>query len=417
MIFENPFLSQSFKSIWLKHFNSNNDSIKSFDCISNVEFLKHNNWPIHVNVGETLTKGMDYALALNNKSCLNGETLLIYDVPTYFNVNSSNLGPNIGLLKSKQYPGFLIETGNYSSLDDYMQHNFSKSSRNKNRKYKRRLETAFNIKYKMWCGEITKSEHDSIFKHFKRLLIKRFDDKQITNDVLGSEKWAFYHDVSYSLILEKKASLFVIYDNDQPIGVTLCFFSEDILFDAVTVFDIDYFKFHLGAVTIMKLIEWCIDNGIKTFDFSKGYYEYKTRWCTKTYDFEYHIFYDTSSLKSKFIAKWVKHFYDVKQKLRDKKLNDRLHKVTYRIKHKEQKEESEKAKYSFIDCEDVKALGKFIAIDYEKSENQALRLMLFEYLYLYEENYNDLKIFKYQDQNKKYLITGSKTSVIASIND
>ena len=63
-------------------------------------------------------------------------------------------------------------------------------------------------------------------------------------------------------------------------------FSEDTLFDAITVFDIDYSKFHLGSITIMKLIEWCIENEIKILDFSKGYFEYKRRWCTKIYDFE-----------------------------------------------------------------------------------------------------------------------------------
>ena len=279
---QNPFLSDSFKSIWLKHFTSRNTSVKTFKYISDLQFVKHKKWPLYINVGETLTKGIDYSLKPDEDSDLKNDTLLIYDVPTYFNIDTPKLGSQVKLLKSRQYPGFLIETGLYKSLSEYMSANFSKNSRNKNNKYKRRLEASFNISYKMFFGEITKDEYDFIFEEFKLLLEKRFAEKQVSNNNLNSEEWNFYYEVAYTLILEKKASIYVIYDNNQPIGVTLSYFSEDTLFDAITVFDIDYFKFHLGSVTIMKLIEWCVENHIKILDFSKGYFEYKRRWCTKS---------------------------------------------------------------------------------------------------------------------------------------
>lgn len=412
---QNPFLTNSFKSIWLKHYGAKNASITAFNYFSELEFVKHENWSIYFNVGETHTKGLGYTINSKEGGQLKNKTLLIYDVPTYFKVDTTQLGGKIKHLKSKQYPGFLIETGKYNSLNDYMLENFSKNSRNKNKKYKRRLEDSFNITYKMFFGDISKTEYDFIFTEFKRLLEKRFTEKQITNNNLDRKEWAFYYDIAYPLILEKKASLYVIYDKCKPIGVTLSYFSEDTLFDAITVFDIDYFKFHLGSVTIMKLIEWCIDNDMIILDFSKGYFEYKTRWCTETYDFEYHIFYDSTSLKSKMLASSIKRIYDFKHRLREKNLNEKFHEFTYKLKHREKKE-TEKATYNFteVDLSQINEIG--LSINFELPENKAIKMMIFEFLYLYLEKYNNIQLFKLNNTTNSYLIKGKQKSFVVKIN-
>ncbi len=166
---QNPFLSDSFKSIWLKHFTKKNTSVKAFKYITDLEFVKHKKWPVYINVGETLTKGLGYTISPTEDSELKNETLLIYDVSSYFNVDTTKLGGQIAVLKSKQYPGFLIETYKFKSLSEYLSFNFNKNSRNKNKKYKRRLETSFNISYKMFFGEIAKEEYDFIFTEFIKI--------------------------------------------------------------------------------------------------------------------------------------------------------------------------------------------------------------------------------------------------------
>lgn len=412
---KNPFLSESFKTVWLKHFAGDNTSVKTFKFISDVQFVKHKTWSVFTNVGEALTKGIGYTIQPHESSDLERETLLIFDVPTYFNIDTSNLNDSIKVLKSKQYPGFLIETGKFKSLSDYLSANFSKNSRNKNNKYKRRLEDSFNISYKMFFGDISKEECDFIFNEFKLLLEKRFSDKQITNNNLNPEEWQFYNEVAFKLISEKKASLYVIYDNNQPIGVTFSYFSEDTLFDAITVFDIDYSKFHLGSVTIMKLIEWCIENNIKILDFSKGYFDYKTRWCTKSYDFEYHIYYDSKSLKSKLLATSIKRFYDFKQGLREKELNEKWHKLTYMLKKKEASK-TPKLSYNFTEANASNRPINGKAINYNLAENRDLRLMIFEFLYLHQENNATIELFQIKDEDNSYLIKGQNKSFNAEIN-
>lgn len=91
------------------------------------------------------------------------------------------------------------------------------------------------------------------------------------------------------MILEKKASLFIIYDGEKPIGIMLNFMSNNILFGTMSVFDIAYAKYNVGSVNIMKLIEWCLNNHIKFLDFSKGHFDDKVRWTNVAYYFEYYI--------------------------------------------------------------------------------------------------------------------------------
>ena len=119
-----------------------------------------------------------------------------------------------------------------------------------------------------------------------------------------------------------------------PIQLQLHFnyFSENILFHAITVFDIDYSKFHLGKIAMTNLFSWCFENRIQYFDFSKGYFEYKTHWMNKKYDFEYHLYFDKTSIRSKFIGFTIKNYFELKQYLREKELNKKLHLLTYRFK-------------------------------------------------------------------------------------
>ena len=393
MVKNNPFLSDTYTSIWAKHFDQGEEPIR-FDFLKDVGFYKHASLPLYTNYGKTLTKGMDYNITPELARDYKKKVFLIYDVPAYFNRDTTIASDHpLKIHYSKQYPGFAIELGKYNNLNEYMLSTFSKSSRYKLNKYKKRFEACFDVSYKVYCGEITKVQYDFIFESFKNLLIKRFDDKQITNNNLNPEEWEFYYDVAYPLILEKKASLFVIYDGDNPIGVTLNYHSDAVLFDAITVFDIDYGKFHLGSVTIMKLIEYCISEKIEIFDFSKGYFDYKTRWSNKTYDFNYHILYDSASLTAKTLAFAIKSFFDFKQKLRDKNVNERLHKLTYKLKNRKTEVVTSEARYKFEDISSEPLPAGLTEIDLNLSENHKIKTQAFEFLYLNNECFKNLKAF------------------------
>ncbi|MGB6152443.1 MAG: GNAT family N-acetyltransferase, partial [Pricia sp.] len=358
------------------------------------------------------TKGIDYTLNPENTEDFKNKTFLIYDVPGYFEVNTQT-NASLGLYRSRQYPGFLIDLEPFKDLNGYLATSFSKSSRYKLKKYKKRFEASFDVRYVMYRGEMARDTYDTVFDCFRQLLEKRFDDKQVTNNNLDPKEWQFYYEVTYPMLLKGEASLFVIYNDSTPIGVTLNFFSEDILFDAITVFDIDYAKFHLGSITIMALLEWCLANDLKTFDFSKGFFDYKTRWSTQTYDFEYHIYYDTKSIQAKAIALFLKKFFDLKQQLRQKNINEKIHRLTYRFKNKAAKPVENKS-YTFTEItKDVK-LDTATPLAPENPENQDLRLLLFEYLYLNEGRYSDIKAYAVPGTPNNFYLIGKTKKVLAS---
>ncbi|MFC4096189.1 GNAT family N-acetyltransferase [Euzebyella saccharophila] len=412
MVENNPFLSKEFSGVWMKHFGESQE-IEAPNFINPVKFIKHAKLPVKQNIGSTLTKGIGYQKSKPEKMEING-TYLLYDIPSYFN-NETAESKKIGFLSTKQYPGYLIELTAFANYQEYLQKTFSKSSRYKLNKYKKRLEECFDIRYQMIWGTVEIEAYEKIFDTFKNLLEKRFDDKEVYNNNLDPKEWNFYKEVVYPLLLEKKAGLFVIYDEENPIGITLNYFSDTIIFDAITVFDIDYAKFHLGSVTIMKILEWGWEHHFKIFDFSKGHYEYKTRWATQKYDFEYHIYYDRDSIKSKMTANCIKQFYELKQQLRDRKLNERLHKLTYLLK-KNKKEKEKTLDYSFSNLESEIIPDHLEELNPKKLVNKHLKTIAFDFLYLNNECMKNLRIYKSDQKEIDYLLIGNQRQIGVKIN-
>ncbi len=410
MIKTNPFTSKTFTAIWSKHFNQSRPG-RTFDIIKGLFFVKTHFPFLFVNVGKTHTKGISYLVDDTNSEDLKGKVLLIYDVPSFSIGISEFYDTTIKRHIIKQYPGFLIDLTPYSDLNDFMAATFKKSSRYKLKKYKKKLETCFDISSKMFYGHMSKNEYDFVFKRFKELLVKRFADKKVTNNNLEKQEWDFYQEMAYPMILEKKAGLFVIYDHDQPIAVTLNYFSEDVLFDAITVFDIDYSKFHLGSINIMKLLEWCLQHDVKIFDFSKGYFDYKKRWANKAYDFHYHVIYDSTSLNARILATVLRNFFMLKQYLRDKRINEKLHRFTFRVKTLFGQKEPP-LKYEFAELKEGFSAKKFHKMDLDASENLFLKKAIFDFLYLNNEPYYQLELFGEKESDSTSFVLSGKEKKI-----
>lgn len=410
----NPFSSKTFTTIWVKHFRPL-PQMFSFPMLNGIRFYKHPWLPLYTNVGRNMTKGMLYS-ADNNK---NGEDLrnkvcLIYDVPKHFKTGFNLEPKKIKRHRIPQYPGFLLDVAPFKDFTDYMAKTFSKSSRYKLNKYRRRLESSFNIRYTMYNGEMDKGEYLRVFDQFEDLLRKRFLQKQITNNNLEPAEWNFYKEATYPMILEKDAALFVVYNGETPIAVTLNYIQGNTLIDAITVFDIDYEKFHLGSVNIMKLIEWTLDNKLGFFDFSKGYYEYKKRWTNKEYDFEYHLIYDSSSPLSTVLAWNIKLYFQFKQYLRSKDLNTKFHSLTFLLRNRKPVKEGS-PKFSFTPLEDDLNLKGYKTIPVNKEKWNQLRSMISEFLYLHNESEQDLIIYQNSDKINQFIFRGKNKDVLLTI--
>ena len=333
MIKNNPFTSDIFTKIWLEHFNKNENyhNFSLFD--DSIQFYKNKYLPLYTNIGKTHTKGLSYKVDLHSKSNdSKKKVFIIYDIPKYIGLNDLPITGNLKRLKSKQYPGYITTLKRYNDFDDYALKTFSKKSRYKFKSYKRKLENNYDVNCKHFYGEIAKNVYNELFEEFYKILTKRFDKKSETNNNLGVSEWEFYKKLVYPLILEKKASLYVLYVNKLPIAFSINYFSENVLFYAITGFDIDYAKFNVGTIHLMELFKWSFTNNIKVFDFSKGYYDYKERWGDELYHFENHILYDSNSILSSIIAHSLLFKFNMKQWLRDKNVNKKLSKLSYYLK-------------------------------------------------------------------------------------
>lgn len=402
MIQHNPFTSSLFISVWCKNFNIN--TTYNFNPIKGLYFFKSKG-QLFINAGKNLTKGITYDITETIGNNFKNEVCLIYDVPTYAQAKTNKIPKNLVIKKIKQYPGFLIHLNHYSNIEDYLKKTFSKNSIQKLRRYNKRLQTCFDIDEKMLIGNsVEKTEYDTVFNHFHTLLTKRFEDKQITNNNLNPEEWRFYQDVAYPLILENKSALHVIYNNDVPISVRLLYFSEHIIFDAITVFDIDYTKFHIGKISILKMLEWSFNSKYEIFDFSKGYFDYKESWSDLKYDFEYHIFYNTKSLKASLLANTITLIFKTKQYLRDKNINEKLHKITFALKqpskNKSFKVEILPHNMEAINKNNIQEIALHEEILY-------LKKYIIDFQFLNSEHQKNIRLYQIADQNNTlYLIKG-----------
>lgn len=313
----NPFTSSTFEHIWIEHY-CKGKKVVSLDGIEDVKFTKSKFFPIYVNLGKNFTNGMTYSIS-ESISNFKNKVAIIYDVPNFYEVDVVQSG-TVKLNKVRQYEAYYGNISAIRSVDDILStfFNSSKSKYNFKRNLKQ-LDEAITANYKMYFGHIEKADYDREMSVFKELLSKRFDEKNIFNTVLPM--WDFYKALIYPLILEKKVVLNVIYNDQQPIALSINFLSDNFLSVAIRTFDIDYNRLNIGNIEIYKLIEWCIENQIEILDFSKGESYYKKRWTTTEYFYDYHILYDSKSIIASSIGKLLINFFKLKQYLREKNVN------------------------------------------------------------------------------------------------
>ena len=115
------------------------------------------------------------------------------------------------------------------------------------------------------------------------------------------------------MINEKKASFFVIKDDEKIISVNLAYHADNVMFGAAAVSNPEYISYGMGSIAILKSIEWALENKVSYFDMSKGSFGYKHRWATKTYVSYHHIFFDKACPVSILLANSISLLYWAKQ--------------------------------------------------------------------------------------------------------
>ncbi|WP_273566612.1 GNAT family N-acetyltransferase [Maribacter halichondriae] len=245
--------------------------------------------------------------------------LVLNDVHQHLHSSEEADIDRLRIKKFVQYKGYSCDMSGCKNADDYLAENSSKKSQNNLRKHIRKLESCFDVDFRVYGEDISPKDYESIIGSFFSLLEKRWVDLSKDNDILKDK--IFYKELIYEMLKSKEAKLFILSADNSPVNIALGFTTKQYLFFAITAFDSDYGKFNVGHIMIKKMVDWCLQNDIITLDFSKGTYEYKLRWANNTYNFENHVIYDSGALKSLLLGTCLNYFYELKEYLRRKKVN------------------------------------------------------------------------------------------------
>ncbi|MDX1364916.1 MAG: GNAT family N-acetyltransferase [Arenibacter latericius] len=241
---------------------------------------------------------------------------MVTNVPDYLSINLNIVGTQLKCSKISQYQGFLVNLKDFKDSQSYLKQQLSKRNIKNLYAKQRKLEGSHNISYTFHYGDITETQYDFLFTELYNMLEKRFYEKKIYNNNLLS--WKYYYDLVYPMILNKKASLFVIYDGEKPITITLNFHLMSMVFSYIQSYDLNYSNYNMGDISMLKHIEWCKKNDFTIFDLSMGHTDYKIKWCNHTYRYKHHLFYNSSSITSRTKASVIILKFKLRQYLRDK---------------------------------------------------------------------------------------------------
>jgi len=298
------------------------------------------------------------------------------------------------------FKGYAIFLDGFSSADAYIKHRFRSNAKAIRRRIKR-LESCFQITYKTYYGSIEKEEYEFFMNSLEKMLIRRFEQR---NDISQSLlRWDHYKKMYFSLINEKKASMFVALEGDQPIIVSLNHHFQNRLFSAISSYDIDYSKFSLGSVEIFKKLDWLIENDHKSYEMGMGDLSYKREWCNHIYNFEHQVIYPKKSFAG-FIKGNIEYL--------KVKLKEFVFKIAY-VRYKKYKAKRKINPVVLTEEYQVTALEEAIydkdlkMIDYNTKEYSPLRRIVFDFLYTSIDNVNNVKVLEVSEKEKSYLIVGS----------
>tara|TARA_R110001583_G_scaffold106531_1_gene254874 strand:+ start:421 stop:1230 length:810 start_codon:yes stop_codon:yes gene_type:complete len=262
----------------------------------------------------------------------------------------------------------------------------------------------------MYYGEISKIDYDFLFKNFRTFLSKRFEQRGDDHEAFS--RWDTIQNAAYKMILNKTASLFVIYNEDRPIDICLNYHHQNIIDNAIRSYDIDYSKFRLGYIDIYKQLEWCFGNGVEIFDLSIGDFDYKRKWCNVEYDFENHIIFDRNKFLKRITAHLILSIYLLKGFLKDRNLHLHFNK----IKNLFILNEKPKGNLENVSTE-IEVLNQFpkmegiTVIDFLDEKYIHLRKTIYDFQYNNSEHSKNLSVFKMNNHNTIFLVKGLNNTI------
>ena len=366
-------------------------------------FEKGNIHPLYKTIFLRINKN---SFVQNNKNNL--ENFKPHSFKYFPNYLDFKISPDLKCKKIFQKHGYAANLNNCDSIENYIKKYFKSRFRNNIKRSVKRLDTCLNVNYKMFHSNINDNDYTFLMNAFHDLLKKRFEKLTVKNITLNN--WDFYYKNAQHLINNKKASLFVIYNEKEPIAFSLNFHFNTVFYFAIPTFDLDYSKFTLGNIVIYKNLEWCLNNGFDIFDMGYGGFENKINWCNTTYNFEHHFIHKPKNILANLHIFILKYKYKVFNYLISKNINTKFRALISSVKKGK--------KQKFIDYKLIKLENDYAfnnnnlaLVVYNKTTNSNLIKPVCDFIYLNKEQINHIVTYKILNESYSYLIKGKHSQV------
>ncbi|MCF7568634.1 GNAT family N-acetyltransferase [Sabulilitoribacter arenilitoris] len=257
--------------------------------------------PFYKKITNSFLNSIVYESDAKTTSKFSNLTYAISDIPSYFIAEFNKSYKHLKLLKTPLYLGFLINLSVFKNLEDYLNNHLGRPRKSQLKRYRKRLDKCISPQYKIFYGDISKEEYNFTFKKLIELTQRRFTQKEELNFELPYLE--LYQEIMYPMILDKKASIFIIYHDKKPINITLNFIEDATIFHWNSCYDIDYQMFNLGHINMVNHLEWAFNNGFKLFDMGRGDFLHKRKYVNESYMYYEHIVYNSKSIIAYISAK------------------------------------------------------------------------------------------------------------------
>ncbi len=248
------------------------------------------------------------------------DIVIVNCIPPYLSLSTKNIKNSFSFYSKSYRLGFAMDFREYDSEQEFLRNQLGKKVYKNLRQDIQRLERNHAIRFEIYFGSIDESKCKSLMETLKGFISVRFKGRISKHVALN--RWGFYQDTVYEMILAKKASLFVIYELERPIAISLHYHYKKVLYTAIISFDDSFHKYSLGRQMFVKQITWCYNNNYQLLDMGWGSYDYKLKFTNAVYRYQTHVLYPQKSFGKKLVAfciSWALMFKYYGAILRDRK--------------------------------------------------------------------------------------------------
>lgn len=203
--------------------------------------------------------------------------------------------------------------------------------------------------------------------------------------------------------MEKEASLYVIYNENRPIDICLNYHVAGVYVNKIRSYDIDYSKFRVGYIDIIKQLEWCLENNYAIFDLMRGDLRYKREFCNVISNLDRYILYPKIILGPNY-GPTLKGGIVVETEI---KIYKRRNQESIKNNTSEETvQENKEPEIKIVELKEFPTNIKLELIDLDQEEFNSLRKSVYEFQYSNSESSKDIQIYKLTEETNSFIVKG-----------